>query len=137
MNRTVESYPVSIFIAGDPNEAADCCRAYCDEVGYCVTVSQALYVFRGGEEEGVVIGLINYGRFPAEPEAIFQHAYRLGERLCAELKQESYTIQATDKTLWVSHRPADNPPQASTERDKVASALARDKVAAMRAQGSA
>ena len=109
MNRSVESYPVSIFIAGDPAEAGYLCRAYCDEVGYCVTVTPTLYAYRGGAEAGVIVGLINYGRFPAKPMSIFDHACELGERLCEGLKQESYTIQAPDKTLWVSHRAEDNP----------------------------
>ena len=109
MNRSVESYPVSIFIAGNVRDATDECRRYCEEVGYCVTVTETKYVYRGGDEPGVIVGLINYGRFPAEPEAIFRHARHIADRLCERLQQESYTIQAPDRTLWVSHRPEDNP----------------------------
>lgn len=56
------SCPVSIFIAGDFDEARDLCRAFCDEEGLCVTVTPTTYVYTGGEEDGVIVGLINYPR---------------------------------------------------------------------------
>lgn len=99
------SYPVSIFIAGNVFEAETICLAYCDEVGLCVTVTETHYCYTGGEEAGVIVGLINYPRFPSTPEAIWARAEALGERLCAGLHQQSYTIQAPDKTVWFSHRP--------------------------------
>lgn len=104
----VPSYPLSILIGGNPIEAEGICRAYCDTIGYCVTVTPTVYVYRGGREPGVIIGLINYGRFPNEPAAIFAHGRALGESLREGMRQESFTIQAPDKTLWVSHRPEDN-----------------------------
>lgn len=106
----VSSYPVSIFIAGRASDIEDQCRTYADEVGYCVTATPTTYIYRGGEEEGYIIGLINYPRFPATPEQIWGHAEALAERLRVEAGQESYTIQAPDKTVWISHRPADIQP---------------------------
>lgn len=106
--KTVEtiSYPVQIFIAGDHAKALDSCRAYCDEQGFCVTVTPTSYVYTGGQEAGVIIGLINYGRFPSEPQAIFARAKELALKLIADLGQESASIQAPDKTLWISFRDA-------------------------------
>jgi hypothetical protein len=54
--------------------------------------------------EGVVVGLINYPRFPAEPREIWSKAEELGKRLRDGLYQESFTIQASDKTVWFSWR---------------------------------
>ena len=34
-----DSFPVSIFIAGDIKAAKQCVREYCDETGFCVTVT--------------------------------------------------------------------------------------------------
>jgi hypothetical protein len=104
--KTVEtlSYPVSIFIAGAEAEARRICREHCDEAGLCVTVTATEYVYTGGEESGVIIGLINYGRFPSEPEGIFARARELALKLIEGLGQESASIQAPDKTLWVSFR---------------------------------
>ena len=98
------SYPISIFMAGSVWEAETICRNYCDAVGYCVTVTETNYVYRDGEETGVIVGLINYPRFPSEPAAMWKHATELAAKLCEGLEQESYTIQAPDKTVWFSHR---------------------------------
>ena len=103
----VTSYPVSIFIGGSGKDAAILARGYCDDVGLCVTVTETRYVYTGGLTFGVIVGLINYPRFPSEPVEIWAHAEALGAILCRRLNQESYTIQAPDKTEWFSHRPED------------------------------
>jgi hypothetical protein len=103
------SYPVSIFIAGNSLEAENICRDYCDEVGLCVTVTFTRYVYSYGVETGVIVGLINYPRFPAEPFEIEAHAKQLAARLCDGMAQQSYTIQTPVKTIWHSHRAEDRP----------------------------
>lgn len=100
----VPSYPVSIFMAGAFDDAERICRAYCDESGFCVTVTPTNYIYTGGEEDGFIVGLINYPRFPREPEQIWARAEELAAMLCLNLEQQSYTIQAPDKTVWISHR---------------------------------
>ncbi len=67
MVNAAPSCPVSIFIAGDYDKAHEICRAHCDAVGLCVTVTATSYIYTGGEEAGVIVGLINYPRFPSEP----------------------------------------------------------------------
>lgn len=101
------SYPVQIFIAGSVWEAETICLEYCNAVGLCVTVNETDYIYSGGDEPGVIIGLINYGRFPSEPAAIFAHAEALALKLIEGLGQESASIQAPDKTVWISFRSAD------------------------------
>jgi len=98
------SYPVSIFIAGSPSQARSICAEHCDKVGLCVTVTETDYVYTGGVEGGVIVGLINYPRFPAEPREIWNRAEALGHKLREGLFQESFTIQAPDKTVWFSWR---------------------------------
>ncbi len=100
------SYPVSIFIAGDYRTAQDICRAYCDEVGFCVTVTATSYVYTGGEEPGVIVGLINYPRFPSSPFEIATKAKALADRLREGLDQDSFTLQYPDRTVWHSWRAA-------------------------------
>jgi hypothetical protein len=113
--KTVEipSYPVSIFIAGDRWHAESICRRYCDETGFCVTVTATEYVYTDGEEDGVIVGLINYPRFPAKPAEIWSRAEELAKTLRQELEQDSFTIQAPDKTAWFSWR-AENLASADT-----------------------
>lgn len=104
--KTVEapSYPVSIFVAGDVRDAERICRAYCAEIGLCVTVTPTNYIYTGGSQSGVIVGLINYPRFPAEPGLIWAKAHALALKLIHGLYQESASIQAPDKTVWISFR---------------------------------
>ena len=101
----VPSYPVTVFVAGADVEAV--CQAYCDEIGLCVTITPSRYVFTDGGADGWAIGFINYGRFPSSPTAIFAKAEVLAQRLIEGSGGgiESATIQAPDKTVWLSARP--------------------------------
>ena len=103
----VESCPISIFIAGSPALAKEAAQRYCDQIGLCVTVTETEYVYTGGSEKGVVIGLINYPRFPKTEDELFDRACDLGDWMLHALDQQSYSIQTPTKTRWVSHRPED------------------------------
>lgn len=104
--KSCPSWPVSIFIAGNAWEAETVCREYCDEVGYCVTVTETNYVYRDGEEAGVTVGLINYPRFPVAPAEIERHAFILAGILRERLGQQSYSVQTPTETVWHSWREA-------------------------------
>jgi hypothetical protein len=105
--KSVTSYPVSIFIAGNYENAKATCQDYCDKTGFCVTVTKTTYVYTKGNEEGIVVGLINYPRFPLEPKQLIDRAIEIAEILRIDLKQESYSIQTPDKTIWYSYRKND------------------------------
>jgi hypothetical protein len=106
---TVASYTATIFIAGDYAKALRACQSHCDEVGLCVTVEPTTYVFTGGAEAGVRVGLINYARFPSDPADIFRRAEALALILLDALEQGSVSVVASDKTVWLSRRPGDLP----------------------------
>jgi hypothetical protein len=95
-----------IFIAGDFAQAKQVCREFCFEQGLCVTVEPVSYVYTGGEEAGVRVGLINYPRFPTEQSLLRNTAKALAHRLMEQLCQHSYTIAGPDETEWFSRRPA-------------------------------
>lgn len=111
------SYPIQIWIAGDHAKAQELCRAYCDETGFCVTVTPTTYIYRDGQASGLVVGLINYPRFPQPEAELWDRAYTIALRLIDGLEQQSCTIQAPDKTLWISFREADAPPPLRTPPD--------------------
>lgn len=106
------AYTVSIFMAGDISSATKICRDFCDKEGLCVTVTPTTYVYTGGEEEGFVVGLINYPRFPSTPGAIYATAKALAEELYWRLGQQSYTIQTRDAAFWTSYRTPTPEPRA-------------------------
>lgn len=93
-----------IFIAGDLEQAKQVCREYCFEVGLCVTVEPVSYIYTGGEEAGVRVGLINYSRFPATEAEIGVKASALADLLMARMCQHSYSIVGPETTLWKSRR---------------------------------
>jgi hypothetical protein len=119
------SYPVSIFIGGDFSLklAKMVCRDFCNREkvkfgrGLCVTVTPTTYIHTGGTDEGiegVIVGLINYPRFPLEPWELQATANALGEELRLKLGQTSFTTQTPTVTYWDSFR--DEP--LSTPADK-------------------
>jgi hypothetical protein len=95
-----------VFIAGDFSRAKQTCREYCFAVGLCVTVEPTTYVYTGGEEQGVRVGLINYPRFPVEHDVLQGHARDLAQRLMVDLCQHSYSIVGPTETEWFSRRPS-------------------------------
>lgn len=94
-----------IFIAGDISRAKQTCRIYCFGIGLCVTVEPVTYIYTGGEEEGVRIGLINYPRFPSKPETLQLRTRELAHQLMHDLCQHSYSIVGPEETEWFSRRP--------------------------------
>lgn len=101
----VASYPVTIFVAGEHglHEIDRECQRYCDEIGLCVTLTRADYIYTGGRESGFAIGLINYPRFPSEAEDIFARAEELARRIIENefCRVQSATVQAPDRTVWL------------------------------------
>ncbi len=88
------------------DEAMEVCQAYCDEVGLCVTVTPTTFIYTKGREPGVLVGLINYPRFPSTPEKIREHATALAERLRAGLEQWKVCIVCPDETVMLGNEPA-------------------------------
>jgi hypothetical protein len=101
---TAPTYTAAIFIAGDLATAKLVCREYCMRVGLCVTVEPTTYIYTGGEEAGVRVGLINYPRFPSEPEELRRKALDLANVLVARLCQHSFCVVFPDETIWRSLR---------------------------------
>lgn len=98
------SYTVAIYIAGDLETARAVCRRHCMDVGLCVTVEPVEYIYTGGSETGVRVGLINYPRFPSKPADLMAMAEALAMLLKDALCQQSLSIVAPDKTVWLSWR---------------------------------
>ena len=72
-------------------EALELCQEYCNEVGLCVTVTPTTYVYKDGQEPGIVVGLIRYPRFPETD--LWHHGRALGRILKSAFGQLRATIQ--------------------------------------------
>lgn len=73
--------------------------------GLCVTVTPCNFIYTGGQESGVSIGLLNYPRFPKEPTAITARAMKLAERLMVDLCQWPALVVTPEETTWINRRP--------------------------------
>jgi hypothetical protein len=96
-----------IFIAGDLATAKQICREHCFEIGLCVTVTGVDYIYTGGEESGVRVGLINYPRFPGDATELHDKAHQLAQKLMVGLCQHSFSVIGPEQTEWFSRRPAE------------------------------
>jgi hypothetical protein len=106
-----KTYWTRIYMAGNVADAERVCRGYCFNVGACVTVAPTEYVYSGGQESGIVVGFINYPRFPKEPSAIAAQAETLAAMLADALFQRSYTIETPERTRWFTRQlPFEKPP---------------------------
>lgn len=103
---TADTFRVSIYLAGDLSNLKDCCRRYCNDCPLCVTFSPTTFIYNGGAEDGVEIGLQNYPRFPAERAEIRQKAVQLAERLLEAAYQTSVLVVDETQTLWIHTREA-------------------------------
>jgi len=102
--KLIKTYWSRIYIAGDFDKARDICRSFCYDKGLCVNITKNNYIYTGGEEQGVIVEIINYPRFPSYKEDIDAITYELGIKLRQELCQNSLTIINPDTTYWISNR---------------------------------
>lgn len=100
VEKSVETYWVKIYMAGSLEDAKRICRRYCYANGLCVTIEPTTYIYTGGAEDGVCVGLINYPRFPRIPEHILDTARYLAEELRVGLYQHSYCLVTPQETIW-------------------------------------
>jgi len=106
-SKTCPTFSVKIWLAGNIQSARLFCAQYLADVGLCVTIIPAIYSYTGGEEDGFVVGLINYPRFPSDPVLIREKAISFGESLTRHLGQGSFLIEMPDEMIWFTRREGD------------------------------
>lgn len=100
-----KTYWAKIFIAGPLDQIEQICREFVLKQSLCVTVTPTKYIYVGGEETGVEIGLINYPRFPHEDGyEITDIAKELAHKIMEETHQGSYTVMSPNNTYYYSRR---------------------------------
>jgi hypothetical protein len=63
-----------------------------DGLGDCVTITQTEFRYVNGWEAGVIVGFINYPRFPKDFIELTDRALKLAELLRVGLHQERVTV---------------------------------------------
>jgi hypothetical protein len=98
-----DTYTIDIYVAGDIAQAKQICREFCRD-GFCVHIVPASYIYTGGQEEGVKVGLVNYPRFPLTRPQLSEKAYALAEKLINGLCQTSALCVNPDESIWITTR---------------------------------
>lgn len=99
VGNSVPSLNAKIFMAGCFETIKQACREFVYKEGLCVTVTPTTYIYTAGEEEGVIIGLINYPKFPTDHrDTLEAKAVRLAEFVMRRACQRNCTIQCDDHT---------------------------------------
>ena len=105
--KSVDTFAASIYVGLKEGydgkihlseEVESLCQEYCDEVGLGVSIIPLKFVYTKGNEEGCIVELINYPRFPSDNETIRQHALSIGKMLLEELGQLRLSIVCSDRT---------------------------------------
>jgi hypothetical protein len=90
----------------DEVRAADMAHAllqrYADMGGLCVTVTPTRFIYKGGSEPGIAVGLINYPRFPEESQKIRDKAFELALALMRIYRQLKVSVVFPDETVMLS-----------------------------------
>jgi hypothetical protein len=102
-SKEADAYNVNIYIAGDLKAIEQSCREFCMR-GLCVTVTPTNYIYKGGQESGAIVGLVNYPRFPATPISLWSQAEQLGRWILNSACQESFMLSDGVKTVWFTNR---------------------------------
>lgn len=92
-------------MAGDLATAQRVIREYCYGRGACFTVTPSRFIYTGGEEDGFVVGLVNYPRFPSTPRELDVHARNLAGLLLRACNQRTCLLVGTETTTWVVVEP--------------------------------
>jgi hypothetical protein len=82
-------------------EAKDIVQKYCDDKSYCVTITPTTFVYKKGREDGCVIGLINYPRFPESIHNILKRAEILAEIFLKEFNQFKISVVSPVHTFMI------------------------------------
>ncbi len=99
------TFQIKLYLSGPIEIAKQFLRAECMEKGLCVTVEPTLFIYTGGEEAGYVVGLLNYPRFPCEPEALVARARKIMVDLMLATHQHSALMVTPNTSEWVTQRP--------------------------------
>lgn len=79
------------------------CQEYVDKIGWCVTVTPTMFIYRNGHEPGVIIGVAQYPRFPLPEEVLRARTLELARKLLSELQQHRVSVCFPDETVLIKN----------------------------------
>jgi len=110
MNKSVETLTAKIYLGlregytdkfYSLDQVKNLLQKYVNSVVLGVTVTPTTFIYKNGREDGVIIGLINYPRYPTTKEKLEKTAEEIAQLCKNEYKQERVTIEYQDKTVML------------------------------------
>jgi hypothetical protein len=96
------TYQIKIYLSGSIEVAKQIIREHVLTNPLCVTVEPTTFLYVGGEEQGYVVGLLNYPRFPTPPNELNVRADMLAELLLVKTFQRSALVVKPEMTTWIT-----------------------------------
>jgi len=110
MTKTVETITAKIYLGlregytdkvHSLDDVKDFLQEYVNRVSLCVTIIPTTFIYKDNRDDGAIIGLMNYPRFPTTKEDLEKTAEEIA-RLCKErYKQNRISIEYQDKTVMI------------------------------------
>lgn len=106
----VRTYTAQIYVGlrlgydGDVQDvdvARGIIQAYVNTMKLAVTLTSTEFIYVDGREPGIIVGLINYPRFPSTPDKIRELALELARLLQRRLGQMRVSIVFPDETVML------------------------------------
>jgi len=69
--------------------------------GLCLTITPTIFIYKDGKENGAIIGLINYPRFPKNEGELKFTAEKIAKLCKEEYKQQRVSIEYKDETIML------------------------------------
>jgi hypothetical protein len=96
------TYQIKIYLSGSIEVAKQVIREHVLENPLCVTIKPTTFIYTGGEEQGYVVGLLNYPRFPTPPNELNVRADMLAELLLVKTFQRSALVVKPELTTYIT-----------------------------------
>lgn len=95
---------IRIYLSGPIEIAKQVIREHVLAHPLCVTIEPTTFIYTGGEEQGYVVGLLNYPRFPSNPDDLLSRALDLAVLLRDRTFQHSVLVVTPEQTQWITNR---------------------------------
>jgi hypothetical protein len=79
-------------------------KEFCNDVKLGVTLTPTEFIYVDGGEPGVIVGLINYPRFPKPIKEIKENARAIAQGLMELCEQERVSIVFSDETIMLERQ---------------------------------
>ena len=83
------------------DEVKNFMQDYVDKTSFCVTITPTTFIYKGGRENGAIIGLINYPRFPSNRKEIKRKAKEIASLCKKEYAQKRVSIEYQSRTIML------------------------------------